>query len=205
MDFSICYRRLALDQECDWQQARRRYQALVAAHHPDRGGNHQTLAEINQAWHALQVYYRQHQRMPLATEAADGKGVSGPPFTMSSPMTAPARLSRRWPLLLLLAALVLVWQWSPQPAPLARQPAVESPSPPVAEPSPWQTQGAVSGWIAGGEPMGWVVERLGPPDDIVDDRWYYRSSWIAFRDGRVSEWNSTVDHPLPTRTLQHAH
>jgi hypothetical protein len=199
MDFLYCYRILGLDTECDWDTARHRYQQLVSRHHPDRPAaldDGHRLTEINRAWRQLRHYYQQHGRMPLQNEY----GASPPlPITPFTPMpAAPRRRRSIWLLLTGLGVVLVLLSGRDPPLPLPEQSIYRST--PAASAATPQTTGAS---IYYGDSLGHVAETLGPPHDTREGRWYYGGSWIDFRDGRVSDWHSSADYPLPTHTLGH--
>lgn len=199
MDFLHCYRILGLTPECDWERARYRYQQLVSLHHPDRpldSADARTLTEINHAWRQLRKYYQQHGQMPLQANHSIASNRPVTPFAQA-PAPLPADYRGKWLALMALAvflALLLPGRQSDHQS----EHAVEPAPPPAAADIPESTM-----HINHGDPLGHVAETLGPPDDTRGARWYYGPSWIEFRDGRVSDWHSSADRPLPTDTLSH--
>lgn len=204
MDFPHCYRTLGLTPESDWEQARHRYQQLVSRHHPDRpvaSADGQSLTEINRAWRQLRKYYQQHGHMPLQ---ANGASPAARPVTPFEPTMKPAKSHHRIRLLVVMAVAAVLLLLLPDHAPPLQQPDPQPEFVHQAEPIPPATEEpATVSVIRYGDPLGYVVETLGPPHDTRGSRWYYGDSWIELRDGRVSDWHSSVDHPLPTDTLRH--
>ena len=206
MDFLHCYRILGLTAECDWEHARHRYQQLVSRHHPDRpaaSADGQSLTEINRAWRQLRKYYQQHGRMPLQTTEASPASRPVTPFAPSP--THPG--TRYWSLgLITLAIAAGLLTLMPDRTFPPHQPDQQSaPSAAPMLPAIEAGQPTTAATIKHGDPLGYVVETLGPPHDTRGSRWYYDDSWIELRDGRVSDWYSSADHPLPTDTLSHHH
>lgn len=202
MDFPHCYRILGLPPECDWEQARHRYQQLVSRLHPDRpaaSGQKQSLTEINLAWRQLRKYYQQHGHLPLQT---NGVNSAARPVTPFEPALAAVGNHhwRRW-LAVMAIPIALLLLWPDRTTPPRPAESWVAP-PPVTTEAESPAITAVS-TVRHGDPLGHVVETLGPPHDIRGSRWYYGDSWIELRDGRVSDWHSSVDHPLPTDTLSH--
>ncbi|MDF1821514.1 MAG: J domain-containing protein [Alcanivoracaceae bacterium] len=198
MDYLHCYRVLELDADSNWETARRHYRTLASRHHPDRPG-HDTSgpsqAELNRAYGLLRDYYQQHQRLPLQKTATP----STPFRPGASPVhRTPARAAqpRRWTRNILrlgiagAAAVAILVFWPDQPG---RQPE-QARSPAV---SLTTTEAEETPVIRLGDRLGHVAQVLGPPRDTRNDRWYYGDSWIEFRDGRVANWYSSVDTPLP--------
>jgi hypothetical protein len=202
MDFLHCYRILGLTPECDWEQARHHYKQLVSRLHPDRptaSVEGPSLTDINRAWRQLRKYYQQHGQMPLQT--TDGNPAHLPVTPFETVLT-PIRKHHRIRILAVLAAatvfLILFSYRVPPPTQANAEAAIiSSPSPPAAR------QPATASIIRHGDPLGHVVETLGPPQDTRGSRWYYGDSWIELREGRVSDWHSSVDYPLPTDTLSY--
>lgn len=202
MDFLHCYRILGLTPECDWEQARHHYQQLVSRLHPDRptaSANGQSLTDINRAWRQLRKYYQQHGQMPLQTSEGNPAHLPVTPF---EPVLTPIRTHQRIPVLAVLAAatVILILFSDRVSTPPQAEPdtvAFSLPGPPTSE------QPAMPSMIRHGDPLGHVVETLGPPHDTRGSRWYYGDSWIELREGRVSDWHSSVDYPLPTDTLSY--
>ncbi|MFN3712160.1 MAG: J domain-containing protein [Alcanivoracaceae bacterium] len=201
MDFITGYRVLGLDPECDWDSARQRYQQLVSRYHPDRTGpdaDTATLAEINRAWRPLRHHYQTHGFMPLQSTDCAATSLATTPFDVPQ---QPARRSRYR--IAIIAILIPAWviimnreQPSPSDPPHAMQTTLTSPSE-VDKP----TEIIPLGRLGAGDSLGHVIELLGPPDETRGTRWYYGNSWIDVRDGRVSDWYSSADHPLPSDTL----
>lgn len=202
MDFLHCYRILELTPECDWEQARHHYQQLVSRLHPDRptaSADGQSLTDINRAWRQLRKYYQQHGQMPLQTTDGNPAHLPVTPF---EPVLTPIREHHRIRILAVLAVatvlLVLISDHATTPPQAESEAATISlPRPPVVE------KPATASMIRHGDPLGQVVETLGPPHDTRGSRWYYGDSWIELREGRVSDWHSSVDYPLPTDTLSY--
>jgi hypothetical protein len=201
MDFITGYRVLGLDPECDWDSARQRYQQLVSRYHPDRTGadaDTATLAEINRAWRALRHHYQIHGFMPLQSTNCTETSLTTTPFDVPQ---QPVRQRRYRAVIvaILIPILVIIinrQQTTPPDPPLAQQTTFASPA--------GIEQPAVEirlGRLGAGDSLGHVIELLGPPDDTRGTRWYYGNSWIDVRDGRVSDWYSSSDHPLPSDTL----
>jgi hypothetical protein len=201
MDFITSYRVLGLDPECDWDCARQRYQQLVSRHHPDRTGpdaDTATLAEINRAWRPLRHHYQTHGFMPLQTSNSPHTLVPVTPF--KTPFQ-PARRRHYWAGM----AAILVPAWviimnREQVLPPEPLPAIPT-SPASLVIVDASEDMAPEGKLGAGDSLGHVIELLGPPDDTRGARWYYGASWIELRDGRVNDWYSSADHPLPADTL----
>lgn len=205
MDFPHCYRILGLAPESDWEQARHRYQQLASRYHPDRPAaltDGQSLSEINLAWRQLRKYYQQHGHMPL-----EAKGVcpASRPVTPFQPSLPPIK-ARYWSRIMTIVAaatvlLILIPHRTPPTAQPQPQPEGDAAAETPMAAASGETQAPIM--IRHGDPLGYVVETLGPPHDTRGSRWYYGDSWIELRDGRVSDWNSSADYPLPTDTLSH--
>jgi hypothetical protein len=207
MDFLTSYRILGLDPECDWDSARLRYQQLVSRHHPDRTGAEQdtaTLAEINRAWRLLREHYQTHGQLPLQSPAPVALRPPSAPFRPPTPAAG-----RRRPWLILAVILLPLWVilmnlGREQSAPVSTftDTPLPAPAPALVTPVLPETVTTTStARLYPGDTMGHVIELLGPPDDTRGRRWYYGNSWIELTDGRVSDWHSSAEHPLPTDTL----
>ncbi|MCK5875649.1 MAG: J domain-containing protein [Alcanivoracaceae bacterium] len=199
MDFLHCYRVLGLTPDCDWEHARHRYQQLASRHHPDRplaSADARTLTEINHAWRQLRKYYQQHGHLPLQANQVTPSDRPVTPF--AQPPTPMRAHPGRWLALIVLAAALALFMPGRCAQPRQAEQIADAPAEPVAIEEP-----ASNSRIGLGDPLGHVVETLGPPDDTRGPRWYYGPSWIEFRDGRVSDWHSSADRPLPTDTLGH--
>lgn len=211
MDFPHCYRTLGLAPECDWEQARHRYQQLVSRHHPDRpvaSADGQSLSEINRAWRQLRKYYQQHGHMPLESKGVSAANLTNLANLANRPVTpfesAQTSLKTRyWTRILAVVAVAAgLLLLMPDRTPSVQQPELEHV--PAAAPMPTASEEPAPASLIGyGDPLGHVIETLGPPHDTRGSRWYYDDSWIELRDGRVSDWYSSADHPLPTDTLSH--
>lgn len=200
MDYSLCYQILELPAESDWQTAQRQYRRLTARHHPDRPDHdaERSLSDINQAWSQLRRYYQAHGQLPLEADA----GTSAGPATPFERPTAVRGRKRR--LLALATAATALWALARLTAepPLPVSEVTPSVASNPAQPAPhrWPDEQTTPS-LAPGDPLGRVAEVLGPPHDSVGARWYYGDSWIQFRDGRISDWHSSADHPIPVDIL----
>lgn len=68
-DYEACYRVLGLSADADWEEVRTAYRRLAQRCHPDRHNEEAHAAEdefkaINNAFHLLSGYYREHGELP---------------------------------------------------------------------------------------------------------------------------------------------
>lgn len=198
MDYLSCYQILQLDPDSDWAQARHHYRLLASRHHPDRPDHDPgdfSLTDINRAYRTLKEYYRTNGTMPLMRKAS----------TNGAPFSRPERkfhFKRKFLLIgALIAAFYVGYQSHDESGALPGESVTVAPQPPLPVQAPPTEPSKPPPRIVSGDTLGRVVEVLGPPDDRNGQRWYYGNSWIEFRDGRVIDWYSSIDQPLPVDLL----
>lgn len=198
MDYLHCYEVLGLNRHSDWETALRRYRQLAARHHPDRADHESdagsfAFAEVNYAYRTLRKYYQLHGRLPLQSQAVVHPVVDTRPFSRP-----PARRSTGRPLILtsVLALLFFGYYNSDN---RAQAPGADTAADVTATRSNTRagTLTTADSVIVPGDPLGHVAQLLGPPEDSAGSRWYYGASWIQFKDGRVIDWYSSAERPLP--------
>jgi len=52
-DVDMCYRMLGLSPSASWEEIERAYRAKAKVHHPDRGGDQDTMRALNEAYSRL--------------------------------------------------------------------------------------------------------------------------------------------------------
>ncbi|MBI1318177.1 MAG: DnaJ domain-containing protein [Candidatus Hydrogenedens sp.] len=52
-DLDLCYRMLGLSSSASWEEIERAYRAKAKLHHPDRGGDGDTMRALNEAYARL--------------------------------------------------------------------------------------------------------------------------------------------------------
>jgi DnaJ-domain-containing protein 1 len=52
-DLDLCYRMLGLSPSASWEEIERAYRAKAKLHHPDRGGDGDTMRALNEAYSKL--------------------------------------------------------------------------------------------------------------------------------------------------------
>ena len=57
-DLDMCYRMLGLSPSASWDQIERAYRAKAKVHHPDRGGDADTMRALNEAYSRLKKLKR---------------------------------------------------------------------------------------------------------------------------------------------------
>jgi hypothetical protein len=140
-------------------------------------------------------FHRQHGRLPGAVPTASPDRRK----TVREPLLepAPARRSRRWRVLWVCAAALVVvglmFELPGEDEPIA-QPAF-----PVTQrqvPSASMQRNAINDGLRVGMPERNVLGSIGAPISVEGGRWLYGPSWIRLEEGRVVEWYSSPLHPL---------
>ncbi|HEY6940724.1 J domain-containing protein [Dokdonella sp.] len=200
-DFFLLYQQLGLKPGCTPEELKTAYRRRIAELHPDRHGadadpaDAERLQELTAAYSAASAFHRRYGRLPggmhSAPRAAMPRAGGVPPSMAPRPTRAG---SRGW--LWLALALGLLWAaWSgglfggaadsasdPSPGRLGAtsRPPVEAPA----------------ALIVVGTDAATVRALEGRPVMEIPQRWDYGPSWIAFVDGKVSDWYSSKLRPL---------
>ncbi|HEU4664105.1 MAG TPA: J domain-containing protein [Dokdonella sp.] len=201
-DFFLLYQQLGLKPGCTPEELKTAYRRRIAELHPDRRGadadpaDAARLQELTAAYGAASAFHRRYGRLPGGTHSAPRAAMPRAGRVAPAVDARPARTaSRRW-LWLALAGGLLWAAWSsglfddatgPGVAP-ARGQAFGS-----AAPAPADVPATL---IVVGTDAATVRALEGRPVMEVPQRWDYGPSWIAFVDGKVSDWYSSKLRPL---------
>jgi hypothetical protein len=202
-DFFRLYEQLGLKPGCTLEELKVAYRRRVAELHPDRRGadadpaDAVRLQELTAAYNAASAFLRRYGRLPGGTHSAPRAAMPRTPGVVS-PMrerTTPARgRSRRWLWLALLGGLCwAAWSSGLFDATEATTDTV-APSRPAIEaaaPAPMP-----AGLIEIGSDAATVRALEGRALMESPQRWDYGPSWVAFDDGKVSDWYSSKLRPL---------
>lgn len=216
-DFLRLYQELGLAPGATIEDLRRAYRRRVSELHPDRLGQTFTatvpgaaerLQQITALYGAATQFHRQHGRLP-GSAGPSHRNATGPEHAPPSvlPDAAPRRSRLVW---LLAAAVVIVWLvWFPpwandiaesddgaadSPVAVERGARME-PAPRAAAPVPGFSQ-----TLKIGMPADKVLAIQGEPVNRDEGRWDYGPSWIAFDQGKVTDWYSSTLRPLKFAT-----
>lgn len=197
-DFTLLYSELGLAVGCTLEDLKLAYRRRVAELHPDHGNpvaeSSVPLGELASLYGSATRFHRRHGRLPGTTRTFHlGGAITYRPNTLDAPalkLTAaehgePVRRLSVATLVLpvvgvLVILLVLSQDWLPPRGATASE---HAPQPSVLE-------------IGMGESSALAIQ--GPPPLVHDDRWYYGSSWLQFKNGKLIDWFSSMDYPLKT-------
>jgi hypothetical protein len=204
-DFFSLYQQLGLKPGCTFDELKVAYRRRVAELHPDRRGadadpaDAARLQELTAGYNAASAFHRRYGRLPGGLHQAPRAPMPRATRVVQPAAAVPARSgggrARRWLGLALAGGLVwLAWnggvfdrggEVGGGPAP--GRPAAATPSTPA---------GASTGLIGIGTAAATVRALEGRPVMENPQRWDYGPSWIAFDDGKVSDWYSSKLRPL---------
>lgn len=219
-EFLDDYRLLGLRPGAGWDELRAAYRERIRTWHPDRLQNRHHRAEaedrskaINQAYRRLATYYRGHGRLPLAAAlaredavdhiAANAQETHEPADQRPDSGRLRSVLQQRgaiWTLIgivLLTPYLAALFVPAPERASIPAAAPVERGAGPDGEPADAPTP--EEHYFTVGSRLGEVIAVQGVPTRTEQDIWHYHTSRVYFRDGAVTHWESTSDHPLKAR------
>jgi len=202
-DFFSLYQQLGLKPGCTLDELKAAYRRRVAELHPDRRGadadpaDAARLQELTAAYNAASTFHRRYGRLPGGTHSAPRAAMprTGRVVQPLNEEARPARGSRRWLWLALVGGLL--WAaWSGG--------VFDDTGDVDGNAAPGRTVGAtataptanLAGLIILGTDAATVRALEGRPVMESPQRWDYGPSWIAFNDGKVSDWYSSKLRPL---------
>lgn len=201
-DFFTLYQQLGLKPGCTFDELKAAYRRRVAELHPDRRGTDADpadavrLQELTAAYNAASTFHRRYGRLPGGVHAAPRAPMprAAQPAAAAPAVSVGGR-SRRW-LWLALGGGLLWLAWNGGVFDRGDEVAGDAaPARPVAT-----TQGAPAGTSIGligiGTEAATVRALEGRPVMENPQRWDYGPSWVAFNDGKVSDWYSSKLRPL---------
>ncbi len=204
-DFIAFYEQLGLRPGCTLEELKAAYRRRVSALHPDRPGDPASaeadaaqLRHLTAAYTAATRFQRLHGRMPGGIPAATRGPV--PPRERSARPAPVAAHTRRWPWFALAACAAIAIVVALQ------DDGDEVPAVPAARPAPEVVLFAREHVVAAPAAAPTRIEVGVSADDVLAiegrplmenaQRWDYGPSWIAFTDGKVSDWYSSRLRPL---------
>lgn len=202
-DFLALYQELGLRPDCGIDDFKLAYRRRIAALHPDRQrGDGESardpLQRLTRQYGAAMAFHRSHGRLPGARMAVRGAASAA----TVAVATAPAARMRKGRIMALVTAGVLGvvgWLSWPGEGDDATGDRREDAAPTTAKTERQATARAAFVELRLGMSMAEVLELEKEPIHRGDSRWDYGPSWIAFEQGRVSDWYSS-----PFRRLRHA-
>ena len=201
-DFFALYQQLGLKPGCTLDELKAAYRRRVAELHPDRRGadadpaDAARLQELTAAYNAASTFHRRYGRLPGGTHSAPRAAMprTGRVVQPLNEEARPARGSRRWLWLALVGGLL--WAaWSGGVFDGDEVDGTAAPGRPAGATSPTHA-GLPAGLIILGTDAATVRALEGRPVMESPQRWDYGPSWIAFNDGKVSDWYSSKLRPL---------
>lgn len=211
MNTRECYRILAADPGCTWEDLRTAYRRQVQKWHPDRYQQQPELAaeaaqrmlKVNAAFEQLAAYFERHGELPLKPPPAarPARGRRAAADDEHAPRRArPTDRGRAvgvWLTLLVLGAIAYYASRPPDGPPGEAAPVPQpAPAGAAAAPRPPKRYAPPFGF---GDRPGDVFAAQGVPTRTAGDIWYYGNSEVHFERGAVVQWFSAPDHPLNTR------
>ena len=215
LDFLDLYKELGLGRGAGLEEMKRAYRRRVSELHPDRnlslGDTDTRLQQLTALYARAMQFHRHHGRLPgaptlhPATHAPEKR----PP---QQPAPAPAARPRRFRLRWLILATLVVLGWillaqqgsdvDPNASPAAIAPGTLAPTraPAAEDVDDAATVLRRSRMLTLGMTVEDVAEIEGEPITRSDSRWDYGASWIAFEQGKVSDWYSSPLQPLKHAT-----
>lgn len=216
LDFLDLYKELGLGRGAGLEEMKRAYRRRVSELHPDRNESHvdpdSRLQQLTALYARAMQFHRHYGRLPGAPAPHHAAAPRATPESLRPrrPAPAPAPRSRRFRLrwLILPALVAIVWiLLTPRDADVDSRPSPGTLAPaqaPTAE-GPDDTAAALRRLrtLTLGMTVEEVAEIEGEPITRSGSRWDYGASWIAFEEGKVSDWYSSPLQPLK-RASKHA-
>lgn len=201
-DFFSLYQQLGLKPGCTFDELKAAYRRRVAELHPDRRGadadpaDAARLQELTAAYNAASTFHRRYGRLPGGMHHAPRAPMPRATRVAQPAVAVPTRSGgRRW-LWLALGGSLLWLAWNGGVFDRGEDiPGEPAPGRPVAT-TPGTPAGIVTGLIGIGTEAATVRALEGRPVMENPQRWDYGPSWIAFDDGKVSDWYSSKLRPL---------
>lgn len=209
MNHRECYRILAAEPGCSWEELRTAYRRQVQKWHPDRYQQRPELAaeaeqrmlKVNAAFEQLAAHFERHGELPL--KPPPPRRARGPAMSDDAYVPRRARSTDRgrsigiWLVLVTVGALAYyASRPSDEPADTLEPPVADRTPAGAAAPHPPKRYAPPFGF---GDKPGDVFAAQGVPTRTAGDIWYYGDSEVHFERGAVVKWFSSPDHPLNTR------
>lgn len=212
-DFAQLYRQLDIEPDCSLEEFKHAYRRLVARWHPDRhGGGDGTgdrgapaLADLTPLYNTALRFHRRYGRLPGARSRrlkASAPQVALLPVAARPDPRALEREGsgyRRWLLVGLLVAAVLVLMFWKAPSPDMHADIQVSPSMEMDAPRN-TTAPNLPDHLQQGMDAAIVRSIQGEPVKVRDDQWEYGPSWLRFEKGVLVDWYSSPLYRLKTET-----
>lgn len=227
IDWYKCYQALDVGIESEWKQVQAAYRRQAQSSHPDRfpiDSEEQRVAElriveINQAYHALSVFYNDHGYLPgqrvssRGTGTSKSKGEDGQNSGYKWQTESHASKKRdfkfgiRFPslkTLLLVSGFILIYYFGFVDGPdklsvsgkIIQQPVEIPAGTPDDKFSSYLGVDDKKDYFVPGSTMGEVHAIQGTPTRTEGTTWYYGKSFVTFTDGVVTDWKNEADNPL---------
>ena len=229
--FKHCYALLQISFDCNVDDLKKSYRALIRKWHPDQFKNDEEKAlatdkvkDINIAYQQLTKHYKKYGTLPLFAPAEAKPTVSHPQTNKKSTrFKSPKRTqftkinkkgnrAKSYSLYVFAITIIFVSYQYLDSIVMDIVPPINTPKEvnSINNTSMIDTKSKIKQksipkreviYFTYGSTIGDVISIQGPPDNIVGNIWFYGKSEIHFKDGLVIKWYRTVGSPLKAQAI----